>query len=302
MGTFKIFPWNENFNTGVEKIDEQHRRLVELLNLLASHVFDRGELPKLNDIFDELAAYTVYHFQTEELIWHQYLQDDLLEKKHQEVHQNFISKISELKAKAINTQSDKVIEEILSFLTRWLASHILETDRNMAMVVKAMQSGLPLETAKEKAKEQMGGTMRVLIDIILSNYTTHVANTLHLMKEVVEHKLVEQSQKRVERALKLLSECGTTLIHAENERALLNAICKLAVETGGYLMAWVGLVVFDESKSIRPVAQSGYENGYLDNLSVTWSDTPLGQGPLGVSIRTRSVVLNQDYQNNGSFE
>lgn len=69
MKSIDVFPWNENFNTGLAKIDEQHQRLVQLLNLLASHMALQSDIPALNFIFFELADYAAYHFQTEEVIY-----------------------------------------------------------------------------------------------------------------------------------------------------------------------------------------------------------------------------------------
>ena len=57
-----IFPWDDNFNTGLAKVDEQHRRLVELLNLLAGYVAYRADAPLLKEVFAELSNYAVYHF------------------------------------------------------------------------------------------------------------------------------------------------------------------------------------------------------------------------------------------------
>lgn len=79
MKSIDIFPWNENFNTGLSEIDQQHHRLVDLLNLLASHVAYASDLPAMGEIFDQLADYAVYHFEAEEAIWHRYLPDDMLE-------------------------------------------------------------------------------------------------------------------------------------------------------------------------------------------------------------------------------
>lgn len=57
------------------------------------------------------------------------------------------------------------------------------------------------------------------------------------------------------------------------------------VEVGGYEMAWVGVPEYDENKSVRPVARSGYENGYLDNVRISWDEAnPLGHGPTGTAI------------------
>ncbi len=296
MNTLDIFPWNENFNTGVEKIDQQHQMLVQLLNQLAGHMASQVGAEVLNNIFDQLAEYTVYHFQTEESIWHEYLADELLETEHKKKHAGFISTVIKLKVE-VNTQpSEKMVEKILSFLTRWLASHILETDLQMAKIVQAMQSGMPLEAAKIHAQEQMSGTMKVLIDIILSTYGKHVCNTLYMMKEVNEHRLVELSEYKLSRARALLSKCSSLLIHAQDEQSLLGAICKLVVETGDYQMAWVGVAEEDAGKRVRPIVHYGHAGSYLEDVNINWDDTERGQGPTGMAIRTGKVSF-RDIQN-----
>jgi PAS domain S-box-containing protein len=115
---------------------------------------------------------------------------------------------------------------------------------------------------------------------------------LAIVQDITEREKAEQNKRKLTRALQLLSECGTLLIHAKNEQRLLEDICQLAVVTGGYLMAWVGFAEKDAAKSIRPVAQSGYEDEYLDNVKLTWSDTEYGQGPSGTAIRTGASVIN----------
>lgn len=192
MKSIDVFPWNENFNTGLAKIDEQHQRLVQLLNLLASHMAFQSDIPALNVIFSELADYAAYHFQTEEAIWHEYLKEDALEAKHKKEHDNFISTVLSLKAKETANPVGNMIEEVLSFLVRWLASHILENDKYMALIVLAMQSGMSQQKAEEHAKDQLNGGMRVLIDIILSTYGNLATNTIQLMKEAAERKQAEQ--------------------------------------------------------------------------------------------------------------
>lgn len=193
MKSVNIFPWNENFNTGVPIIDEQHRKLVQLLNQLASHVAFKTDIPALNIIFDELAEYAAYHFRTEEAIWHEYLSEDLLEANHKITHHSFLENVIRLKAEEIHKPVNSVIEGILAFLTRWLTSHILESDRYLAMVVLARQSGLSLEAAKQRANEQMSGSTSVLINIILSIYEILSTNTLQLMHELAEKRRNEET-------------------------------------------------------------------------------------------------------------
>ena len=116
-----------------------------------------------------------------------------------------------------------------------------------------------------------------------------------------ERKRKEAEREVLTRALTLLSECSTILIHAGDEQVFLDAICKLAVETGGYMMAWVGYPENDEAKSVSIRARSGYEVGYLGCVKVTWSDAATGQGPAGTAIKTGLTVVNHDYQTNNSM-
>ncbi len=103
---------------------------------------------------------------------------------------------------------------------------------------------------------------------------------------------------RLNRTLRLLSSCYDIVIHAQEERQLLTDICHQMVDHGGYLMAWVGYAESDEEKTVRPVAHSGHEEGYLGRIRVSWADTELGQGPTGTAIRTGSTQVNQNWLTN----
>ncbi|WP_041421303.1 bacteriohemerythrin [Sideroxydans lithotrophicus] len=187
----EIFPWNDNFRTGIPVIDEQHRKLVELLNKLAGHLAYGVDKPQLNKVFDELADYAQYHFKTEESIWNKYLRADDLLNEHVKTHQEFIAEVLKLRGKQDLLASEQVIEEIVIFLTHWLAFHILETDKHMAKIVLSVQLGLSLEEAKDKARVEMSGALRVLIETILGMYDTLSSRTLQLMREIAERQRAE---------------------------------------------------------------------------------------------------------------
>ncbi|MBI5918209.1 MAG: EAL domain-containing protein [Nitrosomonadales bacterium] len=118
---------------------------------------------------------------------------------------------------------------------------------------------------------------------------------LGTMQDISERKRGEQSQKRLNRALKLLSDCNTALVHAVDESCLLAEICRLVVEQGGYRMAWVGYAEHDEQQTVRPVAQFGDTAGYLGRAKIFWSDSEQGRGPTGTAIRTGVTDINQDF-------
>ena len=183
-----IFPWNAHFDTGLALVDEQHRRLVTLLNQLASQLAFAPDRQRLTDILDELTDYTVRHFQEEETIWARYLPADPLEAGHRAGHAQFILKIRSLQAEFTRRPLTEVAEVLLEFLARWLASHILESDRRMAYTVQAIDAGHSLDVAKQRADMAMAGSTRSLIDIILSIYGSLSTNTLRLMREIHAHK------------------------------------------------------------------------------------------------------------------
>jgi diguanylate cyclase (GGDEF)-like protein/hemerythrin-like metal-binding protein/PAS domain S-box-containing protein len=186
-----IFPWNENFCIGIDVVDEQHQRLVELLNSLANHLAYGSDALELNRVFDELADYAVHHFRTEQAIWDQWLPHDEMSAAHHETHQSFVADVLKVKAEIEYKNDDQVIDGIVSFLTHWLAFHILEDDKHMAKIVLSRQRGESLQEAKKKASTEMSGAMRVLIDTVLSMYDSLSMSTLQLMREIAERQRAE---------------------------------------------------------------------------------------------------------------
>lgn len=188
----EIIRWNKNFETGLPQIDEEHKGLVHLVNTMASHLVHKSDdVISYNFIFDELFNYASLHFKAEENIWHQSLSEDLWEEDHKRLHDSFVSTVQRLKNEGKNKPLNKVIEDTLSFLTHWVAYHILDCDKRMAKVVMAVQSGLSIGEAKKGADKEMRGATRVLIETILSMYNSLSTRTLQLMQEVIERQKAE---------------------------------------------------------------------------------------------------------------
>ncbi|NQU12389.1 GAF domain-containing protein [bacterium] len=115
-----------------------------------------------------------------------------------------------------------------------------------------------------------------------------------IVQDITDRKRAEDEVRRTNRALRAMSECSQILVRAANESELLQEICRIVVEVGDYRLAWVGLAETDEAKTVRPVAQAGYEGGYLETLRITGADTERGRGPTGTAIRTgRPTIVRQ---------
>jgi PAS domain S-box-containing protein len=105
-------------------------------------------------------------------------------------------------------------------------------------------------------------------------------------RDITERKKAEERLQRVNRALKMISECNQAMIRVKDELEYLQKVCQTIVEHGDYHSCWVGFAFQDEAKSVKPVAWAGFEKGYLESLNITWQDTEGGRGPAGTAIRT----------------
>jgi PAS domain S-box-containing protein len=112
--------------------------------------------------------------------------------------------------------------------------------------------------------------------------------------DITERKRVEAALHQVNRALKTISDCNQALVRNDDESALLQEICRIIVETGGYRFAWVGLPGNDDEKTIERAAFAGQDDEFLDELCVTWSETPGGQGPVCSVLRTGQMQVIRD--------
>jgi signal transduction histidine kinase len=113
---------------------------------------------------------------------------------------------------------------------------------------------------------------------------------------------IEASAHRHERAFRALSQCTQALVRATGEQALLETVCRVFVDVGGYRLCWVGLAENDERKTVRPVAHAGHEEGYLSLVDAVWADTERGRGPSGTAIRTGRPVVVRDVATDAGFD
>jgi PAS domain S-box-containing protein len=106
---------------------------------------------------------------------------------------------------------------------------------------------------------------------------------------------------RLNRALRMISECSQALVRATDEQTLLQNVCTLVVEQGGYRMAWVGYAEQNGRKSVRCVAHAGHSDGYVEGLDITWDESKRGRGPTGTAIRTGKLATARDMTDDASF-
>ena len=161
--------------------------------------------------------------------------------------------------------------------TQWTAEYrFISDDGRMAHV---LDRGQVIRDAAGKAIQMVGG-----------------------MTDLTANKLAEAELGRSHRALQMLSSCNEMLIRTSDENELLEEACRLAVEIGGYRMAWVGYAMDDEERRITPMSHAGEELGYLSEVKITWADGhSMGIGPAGRAVRSGEAVIFGDILENPAF-
>ena len=137
MTGYDLIVWNDDLVTGVAKIDEQHRILVNSINDANTRLATNASAEMLDQISRDLLSYALYHFETEEELM---LQFKYAEAKtgdsdtHLRQHRDFSSKVVTVREgiKAGNLISR---EELLTFLNGWLINHILKMDKQLAAFI-----------------------------------------------------------------------------------------------------------------------------------------------------------------------
>ena len=104
--------------------------------------------------------------------------------------------------------------------------------------------------------------------------------------------------ERANRRLQLLADANQALVRATDEPTLLAELCRLAVDVGGYRMAWVGLAEPGPEQRLRPLAHAGLEQGYLEEGRLSWGE---GTDPAATAIRTGRPAVIRDIGTDPAF-
>jgi putative nucleotidyltransferase with HDIG domain len=123
-----------------------------------------------------------------------------------------------------------------------------------------------------------------------------------ISRDITERKQYELAMKRANRALRTISAGNQALIHASEENTLLQEMCDVAVQVGGYRMAWIGYARDDVDKTIAQMAQSGSKKGWPNPSLLTWNKARHEPCPAGLAILSGSPKIVQDILNDPELE
>jgi len=124
--------WKNDLDTGIEEIDNQHKRIVEMIN----HLYDveqKADKDEIREVLVDLVDYTQSHFAFEET-----LMEDAgyrFSRAHKRVHELFIRRVEEYRTRF--EMGEDIVQELRNTLSHWLFSHIRNEDAAYSETVKA---------------------------------------------------------------------------------------------------------------------------------------------------------------------
>jgi PAS domain S-box-containing protein len=133
------------------------------------------------------------------------------------------------------------------------------------------------------------------------NSENKIIGYIGTVADITARKLAEMETARANRSLRMLNSIDQALILSRDESTMLNEVCRIAVDVGGYRMAWIGFAEQDAAKTVRPVAHAGFESGFVESIHVSWADDERGRGPGGTAIRTGQISISHNIPSDPAF-
>jgi hemerythrin len=124
-----LIEWNDSLKLGVAVVDQQHERLIGILNRLHEATAEGRAAQIISEIIDELIIYTATHFSMEEKYFAQFEYEDA--EEHQEEHAALIARVNAFANEYENSAPGSragLARQLLEFLGIWWRYHMLETD------------------------------------------------------------------------------------------------------------------------------------------------------------------------------
>ncbi|OYV86573.1 MAG: hemerythrin [Ignavibacteriae bacterium 37-53-5] len=121
-----LFQWTPELSVNVKEIDNQHKKLVNLINLLHDSMKSGKGKAVMGKVLNDLTDYTVYHFGTEERLFQKYGYIEY--PQHKQEHDDLTKQVLDVRSKFEAGQTTITIE-VMNFLKDWLNNHIKYSDK-----------------------------------------------------------------------------------------------------------------------------------------------------------------------------
>jgi PAS domain S-box-containing protein len=175
-----------------------------------------------------------------------------------------------------------------------LSSHLSKEDSRKLLkhLRQCKQTSEQVVTELEIIAKE-GAVIQVQLSTVASRNDEGLILYRTAITDITGLKRTEESLLRLNRLYAVLSETGKAIVYSADRDTLFREICRVAVEHGGFLLAWIG-IVNKESEVVNPVAANG-KTGYLDDIRISTGAEPAGRGPTGTAICNGSYHICNDF-------
>ncbi len=139
-----LIKWRDSYSVGVDKFDQEHMLLVELINEMFIIVRDKGEGSTLADAVEKLVDYTRVHFADEEEDLEKVNYPHL--EEHKEIHADLLEQVLRFQAR-MDKEGEEMRTDLYKFLRDWLINHILDEDMKYSEYFKEEPESVDTLTA-----------------------------------------------------------------------------------------------------------------------------------------------------------
>ncbi len=173
----------------------------------------------------------------------------------------------------------------------WYNSVLTDQQGRMTSVLSKV-----IDITEQKLAEEALLQARKELEQRVTERTQQLASSVEsLLGEISQRELTEKMLLSLNSLYSVLSETNQVIVRASDRDTLFREICRIAVENGGFMLAWVGLVN-EADGAVRKVAVYG-ASGYLDDIRITVNAEPEGGGPTAMAIRNGSYFICNDFLN-----
>jgi len=119
--------WSSDYSVGVAIFDDEHKKLIAIINSLYEAIHAGIDDDALSRITDAMVEYTIMHFRHEEMYFDDWAYPDAA--AHIQAHGALRQQVMDFRGQVGGTDRHKLAEEMLTFLRQWLIQHIQVDDR-----------------------------------------------------------------------------------------------------------------------------------------------------------------------------
>ena len=190
------------------------------------------------------------------------------------------------------------LAELTSMTTRDI-THPADRDRHDAMRRELIAGERDHFATEKRYVRKDGHAIWVNRAVTIARDAANEAPYLiQLIEDISARKKAEAQIERLHRAREVTAACHRILVHASDETGMLSEMCRVAVETGGYKQAWIGLVTGDPKRPVYVAAYAGYAQGLAPMTSPgVFSADGHYRGKMGQVVTTAAPGIERDLIN-----